>query len=151
MNKKLKFKKEYAEKLIYKSFDGILTEEEQSLLNEALVASDELRKFREEILSLRNNIKSSAYTEFNPYFESRLFAKLNQPSRQSVGLLSGLSDSLELSFKKIAIAAAALLIILVLYNVKQGNLSSIENILGIYNTPIEYALDPALNLFGNDI
>lgn len=150
MNNKLQIKKEYAQKLIYKSFDGILTEKEQAALNEVLESSEELRKFREETLTLRNNIKNSAYSEFDPYFESRLLAKISQPPKQS-GLLSGLSDSLEFSFRKIIITAAVLLIMLVLYNVKQGNLSSIENILGIYNTPIEYALDPAFNLFGNDI
>jgi hypothetical protein len=140
----------YIKKLLYKSFDSNLTPKEEAILKEELQKSGDLRELSGQITALRNKVKSSAYPEFSPYFESRLLANLNREQKQN-GLLSGLYDSLELSFKKIALTAAAVLLILILYNVKQGNLSSLENVLGVYHTPIEYAFDPSAHLFENDI
>lgn len=150
MKKNIPHNGDYIKGLLYKSFDGILTEKEKTFLEEELRKSDELKKLRDEILSIRDKVKNSAVTEFNPYFESKLFNRIYQSSRQNV-LLSGLYESLELSFKKIALTAAAILVLLVLYNVSEGNISSIETLLGIYQTPIEYALDPALHLLGSEI
>jgi hypothetical protein len=143
-------KDSYVKKLLYRSFDSNLTPKEEAVLNEELLKSGDLRDLREQVSILRKKVKSSAYPEFSPYFETRLLVNLNKASKQN-GLLSGLYDSLELSFKKVALTAAALLLILILYNVKQGNFSSIENVLGVYHTPIEYAFDPSVHLFENDI
>ena len=150
MKKNIPHNGNYIKELLYKSFDSILSEKEKTFLKEELEKSDELKKLQNEILSLRNRVKNSAYTEFNPYFETRLLNKIYQSSRQN-GLLTGLYDSVEMSFKKIALTAAAILLLLVLYNVTEGNISSIEALLGIYQTPIEYALDPAIHILGSEI
>ena len=132
------------EKLLYKSFDGSLSEKEQTLLNGGLEHSEELRKLRDQIKELRDVVHKSKNDSVKPFFEERLLNKLNASSKSDK--FSEWAESFVFSFRRIVFAAAIFLGFLILYNVNQGNFSAIENLFGTYQAPVEYALDPATYL-----
>lgn len=134
------------EKLLYKSFDGILTIKEAELLKEELRKSKELEETYNQIKKIRKAVNDVSEESFKPFFEERLLNKMfNIEKKESP--LSNWVDSLNKSFRQVAYTAAIILALLVFYNVNNGNISSIENLLGIYRTPIEYALDPSVQIF----
>jgi hypothetical protein len=138
------------EKLLYKSFDGILSIKEAELLKRELSKSAKLQEIYNQIKEIRTAVSRSSNTSFNPLFEERLFIKLNSQVKAE-GYLNGWAESLSKSFQQIAYTAAIILALLIFYNLNNGNKSSIENLLGIYKTPVEYALDPTIQLFWSEI
>ncbi len=134
------------EKLLYKSFDGILTIKEAELLKEELRKSKELEETYNQIKKIRKAVNDVSEESFKPFFEERLLNKMFNVEKKG-SPLSNWVDSLNKSFRQVAYTAAIILALLVFYNVNNGNISSIENLLGIYRTPIEYALDPSVQIF----
>lgn len=143
-------KKSKLELLIYKSLDSKLSGDESVLLESELQNSEECRKLYRQITELRKTVSSSAETSFSPLFEERL---LNKIFRQEAKLqpLNGLTESLALSFRKVALIGSVVLLVLISYNVASGENYSIESILGTYSAPIEYALDTTYNLIWSGI
>lgn len=138
-------KKKNLEKLIFKSFDGTLTEKETAAFEYELKNSSEAKKLFAELRSLREGIENLPLLTFKPFFEERVLEKLKTEKSQSESH-QNLPEALGLSFRKFAIAAVLVLALLITYNLNNGNSYSIENLLGTYKTPLEYALDPTLNL-----
>lgn len=137
-------KKSKLEELLYKSFDSPgLSGREQALLNEALESSPELRKLRDEILSIRSSVKETRQSDFSPYFESRLLSKIN---RRAENIRGSLAESLSVSFRRVALSAAIVLLVLVTYNLNAGNDGIISYLFGITSETVEYAFDPATQL-----
>ncbi len=139
-------KTKYLEELLYKSFDGILTIKEAEKLKEELRKSPELEETYNQIKMMRNAVINAADDSFKPFFEERVINKIFYPETKTNANLNWM-DSFNKSFRQVAYAAAVVLALLIIYNVNNGNVSSIENILGIYRTPIEYALDPSVQIF----
>jgi hypothetical protein len=134
------------EELLYKSFDGILTIQEAELLKEELRKSPELEETYKRIKTIRNAVGEAAEDSFKPFFEERLLNKIFYPAtKENVNL--NWMDSFNKSFRQVAYAAVVVLTLLIIYNVNNGNISSLENLLGTYRTPIEYALDPSVQIF----
>ncbi|MFH1195212.1 MAG: hypothetical protein V1720_05840 [bacterium] len=138
-------KKKNLEKLIFKSLDGVLTEKESAALEYELKNSSEAKKLFAELRSLRKGIENLPELTFKPFFEERVIAKLNIDNSKSESF-PNFPEALGLSFRKFAIAAALILALLITYNLNNGNSYSIENLLGTYKTPLEYVLDPTMNL-----
>jgi len=140
--------KKIIEKLMYKSFDTFLSAKEEVLFNNELQNSPELREEIKQLRELRNTLEKSADQDFNPFFEDQLLNKLY--SKETIPFAFSWINTLTYSFRKIALAAIILLILLVSYNIKNGNIYSVENLFGKSGSSIVYAFDPIQNLFGSN-
>ena len=142
-------KKKELEKLIYKSLDSKLSEKEHETLITELMKSDEYFSEYNRLLEIRHAVSETKETDFEPFFEERLLKKLNHTVNDEK-YFDLLSNSLFASFRRVAVAAIIILIILVSYNLNSGNNYSIQNLLGLSQAKIENAFDPFLNLMGTD-
>lgn len=132
------------EKLLYKSFDAVLTTQEAEKLNTGLRELPELRNTYEQIRRLRGNLNGITSPDIKPFFEERL---LNKISLNNNSIIVSWADTLMSPFRQIAFTAMVILMFLVVYNINAGNYSGISDILGSDETPIEYALDPTIQFF----
>lgn len=140
-------KKQKLEKLLFKSFDAPLSKEEKELLESELKNSPSLKEEQEFLNRLRRGVEQSAVNDFEPFFEERLMGKLNR-SLKNERTFDSISIPLFSSFGRIAIAAVIILIILISYNVNNGNNYAINNLLGNSKTNIASVFDPFQNTIG---
>jgi len=132
--------------LLLKSFDAELSASEKDALDKELQQSPELRQLKDEISSLRKEISGSGQMDFSPAFEAAVLRKVYKPGL-SFRQLNTFTDSLSLSFRRIAFSAAILLILLIGYNLNMGNSYIMEDILGISNHSVAgAAYDPTIQL-----
>jgi hypothetical protein len=136
------------EQLLYKKLDGRISEKETEKLSQEMANSEELRKTFRQISELRKQVSQNAEISFKPFFEERLLSKLNSFT-PAAEFITSWTTSLALSFRQVAITAIIILFILISFNLNNGNKYSIENLLGISNSNIEYAFDPVDNLMGS--
>lgn len=141
-------KKQELEKLMYKSFDAPLTEDEKNILESELKASAVFMEEYQNLLKIRTAVRNSAKDTFEPFFEERLMSNLNR-SLKHEKTYDYLSAPLFSSFGKIAAAAIVILIILITYNLNNGNNYSINNLLGKSETNIASVFDPLQNTLGS--
>jgi len=141
-------KKKDLEKLIYKSFDAPLTNEEKEFLESELNASAELMQEYQSLLSLRSAVRNSARDTFEPFFEERLLSRMERTKKYEK-TYDYISTPLFTSFGKIAAAAIIILIILITYNLNNGNNYSINNLFGNSETKIASVYDPLQNTLGS--
>jgi hypothetical protein len=135
------------EKLIYRKLDGTLSDNELEYLNHECDNSESLRKEYQQITELRDKISESGIKSFKPFFEERLLDKLSA-GEQTNKHTNGWITSLTASFRQIALTAAIILAILVVYNLGRGNYYSIQTIFGVSQSNLEVAFDPVQNLLG---
>lgn len=143
-------KKQKAEQLIYKSFDGRLSGEEQKMLESELQNSPAFKEEYEYLSRMRTAVSHTAKDSFEPFFEERLLGKLNR-SVKTESYFDAVSKPLFASFGRIAVAAIIILVILISYNLNNGNNYAIDNLLGNSKTNIATAFDPFQNTIGSGI
>ena len=136
------------EKLLFKSLDGNTSPGESEILRKELQHSEELRKTAKQINEMRKLVSESAETSFKPFFEERLLSKLNASTAPEL-YFNSWTNSLAVSFRQVAITAIIILVILVSFNLNNGNKYSIENIFSSSHKNIESAFDPVNNLIGS--
>jgi hypothetical protein len=137
MDKKLKV-------LLYRSFDSDLSPQDKRLLEEALSQSEEFRKEREMIISLRKKLQQGKVTSFKPFFADRVMAKIRYSKR--LDEKEQFFESLFVIFRPITIAAAILIIIIAGYNITSTGKFSFEGALGIPDVTVNEVYDPTLAL-----
>jgi hypothetical protein len=130
--------------LLYRSFDSDLNNKEQKNLDEALSQSKELRQEKELIASLRENIKGSKTTSFNPFFAERVLANIH--SAEETDESENFFNSLFVFFRPIAIAATVLIIIIAGYNMSTTGHFSLAGALGVPEVTVDDVYDPILAL-----
>jgi hypothetical protein len=128
--------------LLYRSFDSDLNPEEKKLLEKALSQSNELRREKEMITSLREDINQSKVTSFKPFFADRVMETIH--ASKQVNGNEQFFDSLFIFFRPIVIAAAVLIIIMAGYNINTTGQFSLEGALGIPEVTVDDVYDPAL-------
>lgn len=115
-------------KLLYRSFDDELNERERKQLDEALKVSKELQKEREQILAQRQALSESSAPSFEPLFPERVMSRIDSLGRKKNGFES-FYDALLFMFRRLAIVGAAILLILLIYNLQTSDILSSEEIL----------------------
>ncbi len=141
-------KKKQFELLLYRSFDGMISEKESEALKAALENSAEYRTLYREAELIRNAVSKSAEPDFYLAFEERVIEKITGQAAVS-GFWDVLFISLPKSFRNVAYAGAFALAALVVYNVTEGNSLVINTVLGKHTTTIEAAFDPTTQSFWN--
>lgn len=107
MNKK-------ALKLLYRFFDLKLSQKEQNFLDKALASSKDLREEKNRIESMRKAFPDSAKGNFSPYFTAKVMQRIREIKNKNTQV--NFFNTLVYDFKIIAVAAAIVLGLLVVFN-----------------------------------
>jgi len=113
-------------KLLYRSFDDDLSEEEIRLLEKELKVSEALRREKETIIANRKAIVEYPSRSFKPFFAERVIQRItSMPEKKNSAEV--FYHTLKAVFWKTAIIGAVCLIALILFNIGVGqNLPSEE-------------------------
>lgn len=125
-------------KLLYRSFDGDLDEQERNELEEALKKSEELRREKEKILAQRQAITESAAQSFKPFFAERVMSRIDALNKKAG--MEPFYETLRAVFRPFAIAGAAALVVLILYNLGIGDILSSDEVFYVSDSAIEEIL-----------
>jgi hypothetical protein len=115
-------------KLLYRSFDDELNEKEREQLEKALKKSKELQEEREQIIAQRQALAASSEPSFKPFFAERVMNRIESLGRRNNGLES-FYEILLLMFRRFAVIGAALLLLLLIYNLQTGDILSSEEMM----------------------
>lgn len=127
-------------KLLYRSFDDELNETETQRLKEALRQSDELRQVKDRILAQRQAIAEGPKPSFRPFFAERVMSRIASLSAKKNGL-EAFYETLLAMFRRFALVGAAILIILLLVNLRSGDALSTDEIFYTSDVAIEEIAD----------
>lgn len=127
-------------KLLYRSLDGDLKNKDQNKLDEALEKSEELRKEKERILSQRQAVADSAGQSFGPFFTERVMHRIEGLGQRKNGL-EAFYESFMAAFRKVAIVSAAVLVLLISYNVIKSDIVPEDELFFMADTTMEEILD----------
>ena len=136
------------EKLLVRSFDKKLGSREQKLLDEALEKSPDLMRLQQEIVLLRKRLSHRSTPSYRPFFEERVMQRISSRRPEEHDFYWWYLPLID-SFRKVAITALILLILLISYNLKNGNSYSINHLFGKSGYELENAFDPVQNLLGS--
>jgi anti-sigma factor RsiW len=126
--------------LLYHSFDGELTAGERKMLEDALAASEELRRERNDIMTMRKRISTGGPESFSPFFIERVMQRVATLTEAESGSRA-LQEWLVGAFKRVAIAGAAVAIGLVVFNLVQTEDVSFAAALGMSEISLEEMLE----------
>jgi hypothetical protein len=129
-------------KLLYHSFDTLLTPEEQKILDQAVSQSEELKQEMEKIILIRKKVKANSVKTFKPFFADRVMQRIDRIKNRNYNDLLG--ESLFRIFKPVMIAAVLLILIITSYNMTSTKQLSLEGILAVPEVTLEQAFDPSL-------
>ncbi len=129
--------KNEALKLLQRSFDDQLSQEELNALNNVLSLSKELKKEQEKISTIRLTISQQAEQHFSPFFADRVMRKIRRQKEMLNKKNEDLSLSLIFSFRKIAIAGTVAILLLLSGNILSEGGFSFEKALGLQQVSIE--------------
>ena len=115
-------------KLLYRSFDDELNGKERKQLEEAMKESKELQKEREQILAQRQALAESSTSSFKSFFPERVMSRIESLGQKKNGFES-FYETLLWMFRRFAIVGAAILLILLVYNLQTGDILSTEEIM----------------------
>jgi hypothetical protein len=127
-------------KLLYRSFDEELKEKEKQHLEAAMKQSEELCLERDRILAQRQALAESSKHSFTPFFAERVMNRIESLSEKKNGI-EAFYETLFAMFRRFALAGAAILIILLLYNLRTGDALSTDDIFYTSDVAIENIID----------
>jgi hypothetical protein len=152
--------------LLYRSFDDDLSGAELAELEAALAVSEDLRREKEKIASMREAVSASGAKGFGYVFAERVMRRIEAERAGSVeraasvpragsAELAGrpaaeketapsLFESLIRAFRPVAMAGVAAVLALMVYNIVESRDVSLSAALGVQNTTLEEALDSPL-------
>ncbi len=135
-----------AKKLLYRSFDEELSSFEKTILEKALVGSEELRNEKTKIEQLRRALSQNADVSFGPMFAERVANRLSPPQKFG-NELEAYYEAFNTLFKKIALAGAVTMLVLVSYNLTIGDQMQVTEEEAFFASDITYEEVSTLPLF----
>jgi len=127
-------------KLLYRSLDDDLKDKDQKKLDEALEKSEDLRKDKERVLAQRQAVADSAGQSFGPFFAERVMNRIEGLGQKKNGL-EAFYESFMTAFRKVAIVSAAVLVLLISYNVVKSDIVPEDELFFMADTTIEEILE----------
>ena len=128
--------------LLYRSLDSPLSIEDQGELKRALSESAELSAEKTRIMQLREVISHGGPQKFEPYFAERVLQRISLSQRRQENEVDFLA-SLQYLFRRVAVAAAVVCLLIIAYNIIENNGLSMNNLLGFQDYTIEDIWLPA--------
>ena len=126
--------------LLYRSLDNQLKGKDQKKLDEALEKSEELQREKEEVLTQRRVVADSAGQSFGPFFAERVMTRIEGLSQKKNGL-EAFYESFIAAFRAVAIVSAAVLVLLISYNVIKSDIVPEDELFFVADTTMEEILD----------
>ena len=134
--------------LLYRSFDDDLSGSELAELEAALAVSEDLRKEKEEIASMRKTVSASGAKGFGYMFTERVMKRIEADRAGSSEVVKEgaptLFESLLRAFRPVAIAGVAAVLALMVYNIVDNRDLSFSAALGVPETTLEEELESPL-------
>lgn len=131
-------------KLLYESFDRDLNESEREILENELSGSDELRREKDSLMSIRKMVSLRAEQNFEPFFADRVMSRIRG---QNAGKeYKELFENISILFRPIAIAATVIIITLVSLNLFRSDRISLENAIVVPDVTLTDAYNPITDL-----
>lgn len=127
-------------KLLYRSLDSDLEDKDQKKLDEALGKYEGLRKEKEKVLAQRRAVAESAGQSFGPFFPDRVMSKIEGLGQKKNGW-EAFYESFIAAFRKVAIVSAAILVLLISYNVIKSDIVPEDELFFMADTTMEEILD----------
>jgi anti-sigma factor RsiW len=127
-------------KMLYRSFDDELDPDERKHLDQALKESEELQREKDRILAQRQALAESPEPSFESRFPERVMGRIETLRRGKNGFES-FYDTLLLIFRRFAIVGAALLLLLLIYNLQTKDALSTDEIFYASDAAIEKMID----------
>jgi anti-sigma factor RsiW len=126
--------------LMVKSLDGELTAVERLDMNAALAESAELRDELARLVAVREAVAASGRTSFGPFFAERVMHRIRTEGRaaREESFLGALFSA----FRPVAIAAAAVVVGLAIYNSTRTDDVSVAGALGVPQVTLEEIMEP---------
>jgi hypothetical protein len=126
--------------LLYRSFDDNLTPEENEELNKALAKSQELREEKDRIAAMRSVLSASGAKSFRPFFAERVMHAITSAAERRNGL-ELFFESLQFSFRRVAVVGATAILILLAYNIMKSGHISVAGAFGMPQETLEEVLE----------
>lgn len=125
--------------LLYRSFDAMLSKEEETLLSQALSSSAELREEKKIIEATRRVVSEEAERSFKPFFSARVMWRINTESLTQDDFF----DSLVWIFRRIALAGGLAVFLLFANSLLSERHLSLDSLMGMPQITLEdsYELD----------
>jgi anti-sigma factor RsiW len=136
--------------LLYLSFDGLLSENEQRQLDQALSGSPQLREEKERLLSLRGTVSASGVGSFQPFFAERVMRAVTAPVEARNGA-ERFFQSLQLVFRRVAVAGLMAILLLLVYNVVRSGQVSVAGALGMSQETLVEVLESPFDATVEDL
>ncbi len=119
--------------LLYRSFDAMLSKEEETLLSQALSSSPELREEKKRIEKTRRIVAEDAERSFKPFFSTRVTQKINTESLTHDDFF----ESLVWIFRRIALAGGLAVILLFANSLLSERDLSLDSLMGMPQITLE--------------
>jgi anti-sigma factor RsiW len=116
-------------KLLYRSMDGDLSPKERSRLEQALRSSPDLRREKTELEGMRGLLETSRASGFGPGFSDRVLRRISDLEKPVSLPVDSFNANMKKLFARIAVAGAAALLALTLYNLSVGDRFSEEEVM----------------------
>jgi hypothetical protein len=126
-------------KLLYESFDRQLSGEERHLLDRAREEAKELRREEEQIRRQRRLLASGDPPSFAPGFADRVLARLGEEKKRFAAN-DLFYETLTTVFRRVALAAAALALVMVSYNIIRTGSVSVSGALAMAHMDMESSI-----------
>ena len=127
-------------RLLYRSFDDELNEKERRQLEKAMEESEELQKEREQILAQRQALAASSRPSFKPDFAEQVMDRIESLGTKKNGFES-FYETLLFMLRRFALVGAAILLLLLIYNLQTGDILSSEEIIFVSDFTFEEILN----------
>jgi anti-sigma factor RsiW len=126
--------------LLYRSFDDELDPDKRKRLDQALKESEELRKEKVRIQEQRQALAESSKPSFKALFPERVMNRIKTLGQEKNGFES-FYQTLLLMFRRFAVIGAAILLLLLVYNLQTGDALSTDEIFYASDAAIEKMID----------
>ena len=142
MNQKLR-------ELLYRSFDGGLSLEEEQLLEKGLAESEELRAEKARVVRMRKTIAESSAPGFSLGFADRVMSHIDA-AEETVEDSTPFLESMLSLFRPVVAMSAAAVIMLVAVNLSTADSVSVASAFGLSENAEAGAWDTPLELMLGD-
>ena len=133
--------KKNAHDLLLQSFDALLNDQEQAILNRALSDDVSLQLEKERLQLMRRALQSTPRPAFPPFFSNRVMGRVRD-LQANAGLADPFFESLKSAFKPVMALSLILLVGIISYNNTSNRDETLAGLLPSEEIAIEQAFTP---------
>ena len=128
-------------KLLIRSLDEKLSEEDERKLSDALKNSEGFLLEKQRLLKLRNDISESAVNSFEPFFAEKVMNKIESAQKPGTSV-NHIDRIFYYVFRRFAVIGAAAVLLFIVYNFILTGQISLSALFGIPEITYEEIIEP---------